>query len=84
MKNCGGGAAHRRQPRHGFLAMQRRKTQLLGPGSSWMARWSYYGLWLELKGTGADRSRGSVAEQGAPGGGARRAWCLGVGGGCGG
>jgi hypothetical protein len=71
MKNCGGGAAHRRQPRHGFLAMQRRKTQLLGPGSSWMARWSYYGLWLELKGTGAGdpwRSRGRrAAEQGGRG-----------------
>jgi hypothetical protein len=62
MKNCGGGAAHRRQLRHRFLVMQRRKTQLLGPGSSWMARWSYYGPWLELKGTGAvdpRRSRGA-------------------------
>jgi hypothetical protein len=35
------------------VTMQGRKTQLSGLGSSWMARWSYYGPWLELKGTRA-------------------------------
>jgi hypothetical protein len=60
MKNCGGGAAHRRQLRHRFLVMQRRKTQLLRP----------------LAGAEGHRSGGSAAEQGrrAAEQGGRGAW----------
>jgi hypothetical protein len=53
MRNCGGGASHRRRLRFQFQRKQGSGVDAEAPDSFLMARWSYCGPWLELKGTGA-------------------------------
>jgi hypothetical protein len=55
--NRDGGAAHRRQLRHEFPAMQRCRIQLLGSGSFWMARGSGRGGCGGLRRGGAAQPR---------------------------
>jgi hypothetical protein len=71
--NWDSGAAHRRRLRHKFPAMPKRRVQLLGSGSFWMARGSRRGgcrgLW---HGGAAARRRGKEGDAAEPrGGGAR-------------